>query len=226
MITLCIMFGSRNTTGATRIPDTAPTADARPQPRASIQPHLHADQFADLRVEGRSPHRKAQLGEVEEKVDPSQDHQADGDDAHVLDRDQDASDLDWPGREGRGERLGDITPDHTGQGVYHREEGEGHDHHAQLTALLERPDDDPFDQQGPDESERHRDDQGQREWKVKGDQKGPADEGCEHRKLALREVDQPHRAVDQDQGQGEAGVDAAGGEPGYHLGDEVTHQGA
>ena len=38
MITPCIMFGSSRILGATRIPETAPTAAARPHPRPSISP--------------------------------------------------------------------------------------------------------------------------------------------------------------------------------------------
>ena len=34
--TACIMLGSRKTTGATSMPETVPTAAARPQPRASM----------------------------------------------------------------------------------------------------------------------------------------------------------------------------------------------
>ena len=37
MMIVCIMFGSRNRTGATIIPLTAPTAEASPHPSASIQ---------------------------------------------------------------------------------------------------------------------------------------------------------------------------------------------
>ena len=33
----CIMFGSSSRIGATMIPDTAPTAEANPQPSPSIQ---------------------------------------------------------------------------------------------------------------------------------------------------------------------------------------------
>ena len=37
MMIVCIMFGSSSRIGATIIPLTAPTAEARPQPSASIQ---------------------------------------------------------------------------------------------------------------------------------------------------------------------------------------------
>ena len=43
------MLGSRNTTGATIMPATAPTVAARPQPMASIQPT-------------RIPHRRLETG--------------------------------------------------------------------------------------------------------------------------------------------------------------------
>ena len=51
----------------------------------------------------------------------------------------------------------------------------------------------------------------------------PADEGREHRHLALREVDDPRRAVDQDEREREQRVDAAGRDPRHDLLEEVGH---
>ena len=52
----------------------------------------------------------------------------------------------------------------------------------------------------------------------------PGDERAEHRHLALREVDDAGGAVDQHEGEREARVDPAGGEPRDDLLEELFHQ--
>jgi len=52
---------------------------------------------------------------------------------------------------------------------------------------------------------------------------GVADESREHRHLALREVDQAHGVVDEDQGEREARVDAAGRDPAEDELEELLH---
>src|SRR6187549_1605851 len=85
------MSGSRKTVGAAIIPATAPSAAAKPQPSASIQP-TRTHQPAGIGIEGDRPHREPQRREPEEKPEHGDGAETDAKRADVLDRDRHPAD--------------------------------------------------------------------------------------------------------------------------------------
>src|SRR5438132_11615006 len=62
-----IMFGSRKTIGATIMPATAPTIEAKPQPMASIQPTRMPHSRLDTGFWAAARHGEAERREAEER---------------------------------------------------------------------------------------------------------------------------------------------------------------
>jgi len=159
----------------------------------------------------------------QERPEREDGQQTDAERPDVLHRDRDASDVPRLVGERAVERLHLGSPDPAGQPIQEDQEPDRDDHDHDLGPVLDRTDHDTLHGRPADEGEheRQRERGPVREAVV---HQRPRDVGGEGRHLALGEVDDVGGAVDENERQGEAREDRAGGETAHDLLDEIRHQ--
>ena len=172
---------------------------------------------------GGGAHRQSDRGALEQQVDGEQHQAAHRDHPEVAIADENAEHVGALGREGAWKRAGHVAEDKTRQAVQERRQAERDDDQGEDRRPLDRADDDPLDDDAATEREHER--HGERDPVAHAaiDQ-GVCDERRQHRHLALGEVDQAHRVVDEDQRQREAREDAADREAADDLLEKFLHQ--
>ena len=215
------MFGSSaKFEGAVSRPATAP--ERRREAPAERQHPGHADAHEPslLRVDRRSPEGEAELREAEERPEQRHDAEGDADRPDLVRGDDDAADVVRAGPERPFEQLWHAAPLPDDEAVDGDEQADGHDDDPEHAPPLHRPDHDPVDEHAADE--RHHERRRRRgpvAPAVVHDER-PRDVRGERRHLALREVDDPGRAVDDHEREREQGEDPTGGE----ARDDVLHE--
>ena len=196
------MLGSRKTAGAIRMPATAPTAAASPQPSASIQstrmPASRADAgfWAAARIARPSGVRRKNANSpmssaTSTTIIPTWCGPEIG---RARER--------QPG-EGRGHRLLGVAPDGAGHRVEDGQQADEHHDDGKDRGVMQRSQDHALDPHTERERDRHHRRQRQPERQVPFQQL-PAQEGAEHGQLALREIDVVGGDEDHDERQRQA----------------------
>ena len=159
---------------------------------------------------------EAQRGALQQQIDEDENDRGHADDSEVLEARRGSEDVDRLHRERARERVLEVTEEESREAVDERRETERDDHQREHRRALDRPDHDALDHDAADERDRDRD--GQRDPVAHAAPEQREREECrEHRHLALREVHEAHRVVDEDEREGEARVDAARGDAAQHL---------
>ena len=115
-----------------------------------------------------------------------------------------------------------ALPDPGGRAVQQDQEPDRHRHDGERLRARHGVDHEPLDHDAADERDHEREEEGDPVRHAAVEQL-PADEGREHRHLALREVDDARRAVDQDEREREQRVHAARRDPRDDLLENVGH---
>ncbi len=172
---------------------------------------------------GRRAHRQPYRRPLQQQIDAKQDEARDRDHTQVSIADEDAEHVCGVGREGTRKRPGHVPEDETGETIYQRRQAERDDDQGQDGSSLDRLNDQALDDDAPAEREDERDRKSDPVAHPSVDQR-VRDERGEHGHLALREVDEAHRVVDQDECEREARKDAANCDPAHDLLEKLLHR--
>ncbi len=206
-------------------------AESGGQPPAEGEHHDDADAEQPARVGpyGGSSHHQAGTGEAEDEIDDGDADERHAEDVDRLLRDGDVTDRHGLERERAENVLRLRRPDPGSRAVQDDEQRDRADDDRDLAGLRQRPDDPAVDERATDERDGERDPEADPERQLPALRVGdepPGDVRREHRHLALGEVDDTGRAVDEHEGEREHGIDPAVGEAGDDGLDEVrpVHQ--
>ncbi len=219
------MFGSRPTVGAVSIPATAPRSAASPHPRPSIHGTRTPTSRASSGLTAAALQREPDLRELEQRPEQEDDSERDHDRPDVLRGDDDPSDVVDVGPEGTLQLLRLAAPLPDDEAVDRDEQPDRDDHDPQDAPALDRPDHGGVDADPTGEREGERRDERRPVAPAVVEGQRPGDVRRQRRHLALREVDDAGRAVDDHERQRQERVDPARREAGHDLLHEVGERG-
>jgi hypothetical protein len=172
--------------------------------------HLHRDAHVvggELVLRGRL-HRDADAGVVEEGVEHAAQHERAEHDRQVLVAERNVADLP-DAAEWRRQSVDLRAPGDAGESPEHRAEADGQHDHGELRLADHLPQHHPVEQGAERANREHRDQEADPIVEPPPDHGHKANKGAQHQQVALGEIHQLCRLVDEDKTKGDQTVDAA-----------------
>ena len=203
--------------GAVRNADEAGDEAGHDPSQQHDEAHRDAHQIGGLRVVGHRAHGDSLLGLGEEPPEDRADHQGDGHVVEVAFADQRPPDFHRGWIEGDRERLGVAAPQPTGNAMQYVVDPKGGGEQGQPVRIRNRTHDHAFHQHAEADAADHNHWQHQIVIEIEFLDEDDAEEGRDHRKIALGEIDGSGVSEDDNHGNGRQGIEAAGCESAHKL---------